>query len=138
MSVPTTVTPRITMVRAKSWSTASRPRRPTSAAVTVTGPPAGSADDRPARQAPTLTAPSTIPAMIGPRSLRIAILGTRGVPARYGGFETLAEQLGARLVERGHHVTVYGRHRWVRRSERVHRGMAIVRLPAPRSKYLET
>ena len=33
--------------------------------------------------------------------MRIAILGTRGVPAAYGGFETFAEELGARLVERG-------------------------------------
>jgi hypothetical protein len=38
---------------------------------------------------------------------RIAILGTRGIPARYGGFETFAEQLAVRLVERGHQVTVY-------------------------------
>jgi len=34
-------------------------------------------------------------------SRRIDILGTRGVPANYGGFETFAEQLGKRLVERG-------------------------------------
>jgi hypothetical protein len=38
--------------------------------------------------------------------MRIAILGTRGVPANYGGFETFAEQLGRRLVQRGHQVTV--------------------------------
>ena len=41
--------------------------------------------------------------------LRIAILGTRGIPARYGGFETFAEELSKRLVARGHAVTVYGR-----------------------------
>lgn len=39
--------------------------------------------------------------------LRIAILGTRGIPARYGGFETFAEQLSVRLVQRGFDVTVY-------------------------------
>ncbi len=39
--------------------------------------------------------------------LRIAILGTRGIPAGYGGFETFAEQLSVRLAARGHHVTVY-------------------------------
>ncbi len=44
-----------------------------------------------------------------PVSLSIALLGTRGVPARYGGFETFAEELGKRLVVRGHSVTVYGR-----------------------------
>lgn len=43
------------------------------------------------------------------RKLRIALLGTRGVPARYGGFETFAEQLSRRLVARGHSVIVYGR-----------------------------
>jgi glycosyltransferase involved in cell wall biosynthesis len=39
--------------------------------------------------------------------MRLAILGARGIPARYGGFETFAEQLAVRLVERGHHVTVF-------------------------------
>lgn len=40
-------------------------------------------------------------------ALRVAILGTRGIPASYGGFETFAEQLATRLVTRGHQVTVY-------------------------------
>ncbi len=39
--------------------------------------------------------------------IRLAILGTRGIPARYGGFETFAEQIAVRLVERGVDVTVY-------------------------------
>jgi len=39
--------------------------------------------------------------------MRLGILGTRGIPARYGGFETFAEQLAIRLVERGHDVTVF-------------------------------
>lgn len=43
-------------------------------------------------------------------SLRIAILGTRGIPADYGGFETFAEQLSTRLAARGHVVTVYAEH----------------------------
>jgi glycosyltransferase involved in cell wall biosynthesis len=41
--------------------------------------------------------------------LKIAIAGTRGIPARYGGFETFAEELSKRLVERGHEVWVYCR-----------------------------
>ncbi|HEY1251484.1 MAG TPA: DUF1972 domain-containing protein, partial [Thermoanaerobaculia bacterium] len=44
--------------------------------------------------------------------MRIGILGTRGIPARYGGFETLAEELSARLAARGHEVTVYTRTRY--------------------------
>lgn len=39
--------------------------------------------------------------------MKLAILGTRGIPARYGGFETFAEQLAVRLVGRGHEVTVF-------------------------------
>ena len=70
--------------------------------------------------------------------MRIAILGIRGVPANYGGFETFAEQLGSRLAARGHEVTVYGRDRYVPRAMTTYRGMRIIRLPAPHSKYLET
>lgn len=39
--------------------------------------------------------------------MKLALLGTRGIPAAYGGFETFAEQLAVRLVQRGHQVTVY-------------------------------
>ena len=42
--------------------------------------------------------------------LHIAILGTRGIPNRYGGFEQCAEYLSIGLVERGHNVTVYNIH----------------------------
>jgi len=70
--------------------------------------------------------------------VRIAIIGTRGIPANYGGFETFAEQLGTRLAARGHEVTVYGRTRYVARDLSTWHGIRIVRLPAPRSKYLET
>nr|WP_320133687.1 DUF1972 domain-containing protein [uncultured Holophaga sp.] len=37
----------------------------------------------------------------------IAILGTRGIPARYGGFETFAEELSTRLASAGVKVTVF-------------------------------
>ena len=39
--------------------------------------------------------------------LRIAILGTRGIPNHYGGFEQFAEYLSSGLVQRGHEVYVY-------------------------------
>ena len=73
----------------------------------------------------------TVPAM------RLGMLGTRGVPAAYGGFETAIEEIGRRLVERGHEVTVYGR-ATSGRSPRAHLGMRLVQLPAIRSKSLET
>lgn len=70
--------------------------------------------------------------------LRIAILGTRGVPGNYGGFETFAEELGARLAARDHQVTVYCRLGNSARSLKRHRGMRLVHLPAIRHKASET
>jgi len=41
--------------------------------------------------------------------MKIAIIGTRGVPARYGGFETCAEEISVGLVSKNHKVTAYCR-----------------------------
>jgi glycosyltransferase involved in cell wall biosynthesis len=67
--------------------------------------------------------------------VRIALIGTRGVPARYGGFETAVEEVGRRLVARGHEVTVY-----CRSSDRTpeYLGMRRVVLPALRMRTAET
>ena len=43
--------------------------------------------------------------------LNIAILGTRGIPNNYGGFEHIAGYLARGLVEKGHSVTVYNSHK---------------------------
>jgi glycosyltransferase involved in cell wall biosynthesis len=67
--------------------------------------------------------------------VRFAILGTRGIPARYGGFETFAEELSARLAARGHRVTVYCRQR---HPEPSYRGVRLKYLPTVRHKYLDT
>ncbi|MES2418183.1 MAG: DUF1972 domain-containing protein [Bacteroidota bacterium] len=42
--------------------------------------------------------------------LNIAILGTRGIPNHYGGFEHISQHLATGLVEKGHLVTVYNSH----------------------------
>lgn len=68
--------------------------------------------------------------------MHIALMGTRGVPARYGGFETAAEEIGSGLAARGHAVTVYCRDPADRTSH--YRGMARVTLPAVRTRTLET
>ena len=70
--------------------------------------------------------------------MRIAIIGTRGIPANYGGFETFAEELSARLAERGHDVTVYGRSHYIDRSIKTHRGVKVRVLPGITHKYLDT
>lgn len=42
--------------------------------------------------------------------MKIAIIGTRGIPNHYGGFEQCAEYLALGLVKRGHEVLVYNSH----------------------------
>jgi len=68
----------------------------------------------------------------------IAFLGCRGVPARYSGFETLVEELGARLAQRGHAVTVYNRAHFYPDRPKEYRGMRIAYLPSIRTKSFET
>lgn len=70
--------------------------------------------------------------------LDVAIAGTRGVPARYGGFETFAAELAPRLVALGHRVTVYGREGYVSPRRKRYRGAEVVVLPRAREKHLET
>ncbi|MFC4911009.1 DUF1972 domain-containing protein [Actinomadura gamaensis] len=68
--------------------------------------------------------------------MRIAMIGTRGVPARYGGFETAVEEIGRRLAAAGHEVTVYCRGE--RHPEGTYLGMRLVHLPAVERKVAET
>src|SRR3954471_3624820 len=70
--------------------------------------------------------------------MRIAILGTRGIPASYSGFETAAEQLASRLTQRGHEVIVYCRPHVVDRPLKEWKGARLVHLPTLRNKYLDT
>ena len=72
-----------------------------------------------------------------PAPLRIAMIGTRGVPAAYGGFETAVEEIGSRLAGRGHEVTVYCRST-SKTATREYAGMRLVHLPAVRLKSAET
>ena len=65
------------------------------------------------------------------------MIGTRGVPAAYGGFETAVEEIGSRLAGRGHDVTVYCR-RAADASQREYAGMRLVHLPALKLKTAET
>jgi hypothetical protein len=67
--------------------------------------------------------------------MHLAVVGTRGIPAAYGGFETFAEELSTRLVARGHRVTVYCRQRHENES---YRGVQLQYLPTIRHKYLDT
>lgn len=70
--------------------------------------------------------------------MNIAMIGTRGVPACYGGFETCVEELGKRLVARGHSVTVYCRKEYYDSCPDQYLGMNLIYLPCLRKKSVET
>ena len=66
--------------------------------------------------------------------MKIAILGTRGIPNNYGGFEQCAEYLSIGLVEKGHQVTVYSPdfHPY---KEETYKGIRIIRKASPQSFF---
>jgi glycosyltransferase involved in cell wall biosynthesis len=70
--------------------------------------------------------------------MKIAVLGTRGIPARYGGFETLADELSRRLVDRGHEVTVYCRKPFTTPDDVFDTRIRRVILPTIRDKHFDT
>lgn len=70
--------------------------------------------------------------------MKIAIMGIRGIPAKYGGFETFAEQLAPRLVNKGHQVVVYGRSNIIEYKDEYYKGVKLIILPTISHKYLDT
>lgn len=70
--------------------------------------------------------------------MKIALLGSRGIPASYSGFETFYEQLALRLVQRGHEVTVYCRSHHVKYPGKEYRGIRLIHLPSIATKHLDT
>jgi len=69
--------------------------------------------------------------------MKIAFIGGRGVVGTYSGIETYYEEVGSRLAGRGHSVTAYCRKHFTPEVKEF-RGMTVRRLPALRSKHLET
>lgn len=64
--------------------------------------------------------------------MKIAILGTKGIPNNYGGYEQFAEYFSVRMVERGHSVTVYNPH-FHKYKEETFKGVKIERAYSPES-----
>ena len=70
--------------------------------------------------------------------MKIAFIGSRGIPARYSGFEQFYEQIAVRLVNRGHEVTVYNRSHFIKDVHHQYKGVKIVSLPSIKTKHLDT
>ena len=69
--------------------------------------------------------------------MKIALIGTRGIPAAYSGFETAVQHLAEEFTARGHEVVVYCRPHMTEKRE-AHAGARLVHLPTVRNKYLDT
>src|SRR6185436_182611 len=92
------------------------------------GPPAPEAGDPGAEDRAAARDRPLVPSR-GDASVRVALIGSRGIPGRYGGYETLMEELAVRLVARGFQVTVYCRSHSTPRSLHEYRGAELVVLP---------
>ena len=72
------------------------------------------------------------------RPLKVALIGSRGIPASYGGYETLMEELSPRLARLGLDVTVYCRAHYTPADLGCYRGVRLIVLPTVRTKHLDT
>jgi glycosyltransferase involved in cell wall biosynthesis len=70
--------------------------------------------------------------------MNIAIVGTRGIPNRYGGFERFAEQISSRLADHGHRVTVYCRRAFTHPDDVYDKRVKRVIVPSLHQKHLDT
>jgi glycosyltransferase involved in cell wall biosynthesis len=66
--------------------------------------------------------------------MKIAILGTRGIPNYYGGFEQFAEFFSVYLVDKGHEVYCYNSHNH-KFQEKTFHGVNIIHQHDPEYKY---
>jgi glycosyltransferase involved in cell wall biosynthesis len=70
--------------------------------------------------------------------MRIAMIGIKAIPARFGGFETAVDEISRGVVRLGHRVTVYNRARMSVHSGRYYEGVELVTLPTLKRKNLST
>lgn len=70
--------------------------------------------------------------------MKIAFVGSRGIPSIYGGFETAITEISTRLVERSHEVTVYCRNGYSDKSETTYKGVRKVYLPRIKLELADT
>ena len=70
--------------------------------------------------------------------MKIAIVGTRGIPNRYGGFEQFAEKVSSQFADHGHQVTVYCRKPFTSPDDLYDRRVTRVILPTIHQKHLDT
>ena len=70
------------------------------------------------------------------KNLKIAIIGSRGYPYVYSGYETLVKELSERLVNSGHHVKVYCHSSLFKKKPRLVNGIELIYTPSIETKFL--
>ena len=70
------------------------------------------------------------------KKLKIAIIGSRGYPYVYSGYETLVKELSERIVKRGHNVTVYCHSSLFKHKPKKINGVNLVYTPSIETKFL--
>lgn len=70
--------------------------------------------------------------------MKIAIVGTRGIPNKYGGFERFAEQVSSKFADHGHDVTVYCRRAFTESDDIYDQRVKRVIVPSVHQKHLDT
>ena len=70
--------------------------------------------------------------------MRVAIVGTRGIPASYSGFETSVQETAVRFVRAGIETIVYCRQKQSAESPAEYQGVKLRYLPSFKTKHLET
>ncbi|PEO66116.1 glycosyl transferase family 1 [Bacillus toyonensis] len=70
--------------------------------------------------------------------MKITILGIKGIPANYGGFETCVDETATRMVKEGHEVTVYCRKNNIKYKDNAYKGVKLVKLSSLSNKSLDT
>lgn len=70
-------------------------------------------------------------------ALRIAYIGQKGIPAKWGGVEAAVEACAVRLAARGHSVAVYVRRWYSDPASPMYRGVQLIRTPTIHTKHLD-
>lgn len=74
----------------------------------------------------------------GPGNDTIAFCGTRGVPARYGGFETAVDEISRRFVERGYDCEIFCRESTAEKALERHEGRRLIYVSGSTRRSLDT
>lgn len=69
--------------------------------------------------------------------MKIAFIGQKGIPARFGGVERHVEELSKRLAQNGHEVFVYVRNNYTDNNINIYEGVKLIHLPSIPTKNLD-